>query len=265
MAAMATIVVLRRVAAVVVPALGLVALSFAAPRVPLDGMLADAAYVVAESGDTLGVTLVAVLLIAVLVTRPGLTLVRRVREAVVFGIAAGLILGGGAWLNEHGIKPWFAVARPSILELESHGTLQLDAVEFYGLGDKRARSAFLTQRLAAADYAGPRLGSWIRDHWSHMTGYSFPSGHSFASMLALTFFLSVGLALAGGWRRWPFFALAPWAVLVCWSRVVLRVHSPLDVTVGALQGILVGALAFVLVAAVLGPSPTVETADAGRR
>jgi membrane-associated phospholipid phosphatase len=243
--------VLRRLAAALVPACVAVLLTFVVPPLPLDGGLARAAYWIAEAGDTLGSTILSVLLVLALVRRPGLTPARRVREAVALAAAATLFLGGGAAVNEHGIKPWFGVARPSIVELERAGVLQMGAAEFYALGGKDERTDYLEKRLAGAGDTGPHLDASVRDHWIHMTGYSFPSGHSFASMLLATFFLAMALWLLPPDRARPFFLLLPWAVAVCWSRVILRVHSPVDVSFGALQGIVVGVLAFLLVRALL--------------
>lgn len=244
-------VVLRRLAVALVPACAAILLTFAAPPVALDGVLARVAYWVAEAGDTLGSTVLSVLLVVALVRRPGPEPVQRAREAVALGIAATLFLGGGAAVNEHGIKPWFGVARPSIVEMERVGVLQMGAAEFYALGGKAERTDYLEKRLAAAGASGLHLDASVRDHWAHMTGFSFPSGHAFASMLLATFFLATALWLLPPERARPFYLLLPWAVAVCWSRVILRVHSPVDVSFGALQGIVVGVLAFLLVRALL--------------
>lgn len=244
-------VVLRRLAVALVPACAAILLTFAAPPLALDGGLARFAYWIAEAGDTLGATVLSVILVAVLVRRPGLAPARRVREAVALGAAATLFLGGGAAVNEHGIKPWFGVARPSIVELERAGVLKMGAADFYALGGKDERTEYLEKRLAGAGTARLHLDASVRDHWIHMTGYSFPSGHSFASMLLATFFLAMALWLLPPERARPFYLLLPWAVAVCWSRVILRVHSPVDVSFGALQGIVVGVLAFLLVRVLL--------------
>ncbi len=65
------------------------------------------------------------------------------------------------------------------------------------------------------------------------TGRSFPSGHATNAF---------ALAVTGG-LFWPraLFVLAPVAVLVSGSRIVLGVHFPSDVTAGALAGALLGA------------------------
>lgn len=246
------VTVLRRLARALLPAYGILLLAFVLPRLPLDGLFARFAYWVAEAGDTLGSVALCGVLVTAIVVRAGVSVRRRATEATAIVVAAVLFLGLGSYVNEFGIKPWFGQPRPNILELEADGTLQLSATDFYALGDKVARTAYLTKRLLATDYAGPVLDLNVRDHWAHMTGYSFPSGHSFAAMLLATFFLGIALSYLPPRRAGVFYLLVPWAVLICYSRVVLRVHSPTDVAFGALQGILVGILALVVVRAILG-------------
>ncbi len=91
----------------------------------------------------------------------------------------------------------------------------------------------------------------VRDHWVHETAFARPSGHSLASMTFATYYLAMGLSVLAGWRRWVFHLLVPWAVIVCLSRPILRVHWPADVLLGALAGIALGALAFLLTRFVL--------------
>lgn len=70
-------------------------------------------------------------------------------------------------------------------------------------------------------------------------GSSFPSGHaatSVAGAIVLTFLLG-----RGGW------ALGTLAAAVCFSRVYIGVHYPLDVIAGALLGAAVGLTAVALV------------------
>ena len=45
--------------------------------------------------------------------------------------------------------------------------------------------------------------------------------------------------------------MVPWTVLVAYSRTILRVHTPLDIAVGGLLGVIFGVAAFLLVQAVL--------------
>ena len=48
-------------------------------------------------------------------------------------------------------------------------------------------------------------------------------------------------------RLWLFYLLLPWALAVCYSRPILRVHAPTDILIGGLEGILLGFVAFLLV------------------
>lgn len=246
--------VLRQLARLLVPAYAVLLLSFVLPQVSLDGSLAVAAYWIAESGDTYGLPFLAIILLGLLVGRSGINADRRLREAGLMLAIGGLHLAGGAYINENGIKPWFHIARPNIVALAETGTLRMPPDDFYALGDKAKRTAYLETVLAAADYSGPRLDASVRRHWGHMTGYSFPSGHSFSSMLAATFFLAMGITFLPRQRLLPFYVMVPWALAVCYSRVILRVHSPLDICVGALQGIAVGIVAYLIVRLLLGPS-----------
>ena len=60
-------------------------------------------------------------------------------------------------------------------------------------------------------------------------------------------------------RRRLVLLVVPWGVAVCWSRVVLGVHRPLDVSVGALQGVVLGLLAFAVALRLgWGPAPAAE-------
>ncbi len=76
---------------------------------------------------------------------------------------------------------------------------------------------------------------WVRDPGftivesarAGATGYSFPSGHSQNSVVALG-----GTARFAG-KRWLQAALWVLAALVCFSRMYLGVHTPADVAVGA--------------------------------
>ena len=95
------------------------------------------------------------------------------------------------------------------------------------------------------------VGEVVCRHWIKEVGYSFPSGHSLNAMSFATFFLALALATLTGWRLRLACLVVPWAVLVCFSRTVLRVHTPLDITAGGLEGLALGALAFLVVRKVL--------------
>ncbi len=251
--------VLRRLPRIMLPTVALPALSFFAPglnpfklpHLDLTGPLAIAACGVTQSAGKYGIPWICIALTALVVSRRSIRWNQRVIEALVIVLAIALLLGGGAYLNEHIVKPTFAVYRPNIIELAQTPpeapALKMSAEAFYALPDKAARSEYLQSILTPEVL----LRECVRDHWITETGYSFPSGHSFAAMMFATFFLAMGLSHFSGKRLWLFYLLLPWAVAVCFSRPILRVHSPTDVCVGGLEGVVVGILAFLLVRWVL--------------
>jgi phosphatidylglycerophosphatase B len=228
------------------PALALVIAIGFLPAVALDGSLARGAVWAADAGGTKVVPAVALILIAIVVTRPGLTMRTRVLETVVLLGLLLVSLGAMSFANEHFIKPAMAIPRPNIVELAELGVLGMNPDEFYALGDKPERSAFLAERLG--DPRTPSLAAEVREHWVIETGYSFPSGHSLAAMTFAAFFLTLGFSYLDKRRRQVLFLLLPvWALAVIASRPLLRVHSALDIAVGAFEGLVIG-LASVLVA-----------------
>lgn len=230
-----------------------VLLSHLIPTVSLAGAGGYIAFAVSESGGMVGMpVLVTVLLLAHFTTREPNGASRR-REAGTTIVALACFLGAGAYINEFHIKPAFEVPRPNIEELVASGTLDMDARTFYALGDKDERRAHLEKLLLAPDYSGPALPGLIRGHWAHEAGYSFPSGHSFGAVFFVAFFLGLRMHRRTHHLNWPYYLLGFWAVAVCCSRVVLRVHTPADVSAGALQGALLGLLAYLITAYVLRP------------
>ena len=247
---------LFRLGCFVVPACLVLPASGALPDFDLTGRLALFAYVVSASTSLVGIPWLALLMTGLLVGRPGVPMQRRAAEASVLLAVLLLVLAGGAYVNEHVTKPAFAVPRPDIIELADAGVLGMTVEEFYALGDKPSRSRHLRTVLEAEGFDAVALHPWIREHWIAETGFSFPSGHSFAAMTFATFFLAMGLVHLDGPRLSPFYLLLPWAVLVCYCRTILRVHSTTDVTCGALLGVVVGITTFVVVRGVGWASPT---------
>ena len=266
---MMPLAVVLRQQRILLPALALLILFNHYPDSPPDGAVAVAAYWVAESGHVVGIAALVVLMTILLTWRSGISPKGRVLEAVVLVLTVGLFQGGGAWLNEHVLKPTFQFPRPNIRELArtppNAPVLGLSAVEFYTtLPDKESRRKYLDQVLT------PELGlhPLVRKHWLAETGYSFPSGHSFSAFTFATFFLALGMSTFTGPRVWPFYLLVPWALAVCFSRPILQVHTPTDVFVGAVEGYIVGTLAFLLarrILASLPPPPRGNTTWAWKR
>lgn len=228
----------RRVAMVLVPTYVLVLLSFVLPDIPLDGALGELAVRVADTGSWTQLPVLCVILIAVLISRAGISGRRRALEAGVILAVMLISLAGNALLNESVIKPSLAVPRPNIAALAEAGALGPEVPTgdaFYALGDKDQRREYLAPRLEQLDE--PALDERVRAHWVHETGYSFPSGHSTAAMTFASLLVALGFAWTSGWRQVVTRMFVPiWALCVVYSRPLLGVHTPLDVSVGALVG-----------------------------
>lgn len=218
--------------------------SWLLPPVALDGPIALASWVVSGTGGKLGAPVVCLAGLALLLTRPGAPALSRKREAALLVGCLLACLGAMAWINEHVIKPGVGAPRPNLAALSASGALGSSPEAFYALGDKDARRARLREVLAEPHAGIPPLSPQVRAHWIEETGYSFPSGHSLASLTLASFFLAWGLTWTTGWRRVVCVALAPWAAAVCVSRTLLRVHTPLDVSAGAALGIAIGLAAY---------------------
>ncbi len=74
------------------------------------------------------------------------------------------------------------------------------------------------------------------------TGYRFPSGHATVSTALLVAGIVCIFTIYKTWFAWLRYAVATGAILllagVCLSRLVLRVHKPVDIFVGIVIGLL---------------------------
>ena len=177
----------------------------------------------------------------------------RIKEAILIVLTCGLLAGGGSIINEHLIKAELQVPRPNIIWLAGEGgqgPLGMSTEAFYAVGNKEARSAVLAEVLTHKPYS-VQLTPLIKAHWIDETGYSFPSGHSFSAMFFATFLLMLGATLLSTKRLWLMYLLLPWALAVCYSRPLLGVHTPTDVLLGGLQGVVVGSLGWLVCIKVL--------------
>lgn len=223
------------------------------PYCDLTSDVAAVFYLTTQSGGRIGAPIIGVLMLVLLITRPGISGARRTLEAALIVIVVAIFAGGGAALNENGVKEALKIPRPNIVYLagtDGAGPLGMSPEEFYGKGDKKARSELLRKTLGT-EPPPVKLRPAIQDHWIEETGYSFPSGHAFAAMFFATFFLAAGVSYVSTLRRWLFYLLLPWALAVCYSRLILRVHTPTDITVGGLEGLVLGFVAFLLFRTVL--------------
>ncbi len=233
------------------------------PSIPLDGPTALVFFAFTEMAGKYGATVLICLLTVVVISRPNISGRTRLREGIVILITLAFCASISAYFNEHILKPWLSVPRPVVLQLVLEGRIDLDAEGFYGIGDKVQRSLYLAERLPPGT---PGMHDIIRRHWIQETGYSFPSGHSLSAMTIATYFLAWGFAALARWRWRLMQALVVWAVLAAYSRPLLRVHTATDILVGALEGILVGLLAFMLSQLLLrDPSRSRKAADGAPR
>jgi len=206
-----------------------------------------------DSGHFPGVALLGMVLLLILGSRKDLSRRTRLTMLLYVVLVSTVLAGGGAWLNEHILKENLKYPRPNIEYLagqNGNGPLGMTAMEFYqgsasGTRTKSQRSEIL-QRLLNQNPPPVDLSAGVRNHWINETGYSFPSGHSFAAMFFASFFLALGLSSLTGWRKYILYLLIPWAIAVCYSRLILRVHTPLDITIGGLEGLVLGTGGFLL-------------------
>jgi phosphatidylglycerophosphatase B len=153
----------------------------------------------------------------------------------LFTLSMLLLLKLFSIVNEEVLKAGFRYPRPSLLYLQSEGILNVDSV--YGFTERKKRSEYIRERIESAPAQSlNKLNSHVLDHWIKTTGYSFPSGHAQHSFLLCSLIFAVLAFNTEKKYLWitgfPLF----WALLVAVSRVGNGVHTPLDVTIGALIG-----------------------------
>ncbi|MDQ3022069.1 MAG: phosphatase PAP2 family protein [Bacteroidota bacterium] len=134
-------------------------------------------------------------------------------------------------------KEVFHQTRPSQLYFIEKGLIENEGRDYFAMSpDKKInylQSKIEKNKKILEDVYPPILNSWVNDN-----GYSFPSGHAQTS-----FFLGTILAFViykTSSNKYYIFIPLIWAVLVAVSRVVIGIHFPFDVTVGAFMGLLIG-------------------------
>ncbi|MFC2106422.1 phosphatase PAP2 family protein [Candidatus Bipolaricaulota bacterium] len=218
-------------------------LSSLLPGIGLGGAFSALLCWLSSTAGVTGAILIGLVLVGLLVFRATLSRRRGLQEVLIHAAVLAVLLGGGALANEYLIKDSLAVHRPNIVRLAEEDALGMTAAQFYSSMDRRERQGYLDQVLTDPGFDAIELTAKVRDHWIHETGYSLPSGHTYAAMLLATYSLAAGAAFTGGRRRWIFYLLPCWSVLVAWSRVLLGVHRPEDVVWGGLLGMLLGVVA----------------------
>ena len=236
---------LSRFAYLAIAAVAATSMSFALPEIALDTSLADLVVRFTDTAAIEGLPWLLVVALLIVVSRPGVSTRRRLMETGTLVVAMLIVAVSITVLNEHGLKPAFASARPNIEALAESGALGPefpDGEALYEVGDKDDRREVLRRLLPNIN--APSLSHSVRDHWAHETGYSFPSGHAISAATFASAIAVLGLFWLQGWRRQLAMVVLPiWAVLIAYSRVLLDVHRPIDVVAGATIGLLLGTAA----------------------
>jgi undecaprenyl-diphosphatase len=153
-------------------------------------------------------------------------------------IERGLCLALNRWARRPGVRGFFAtvsrlgdgvfwyllmLSLPLLYGMEGLKTsLLMAAAGVVGLLIYKVMKAYLVRERPFASHPGILCGTAPLDR------YSFPSGHTLHAVLFTS------LALASFPALWPL--LLPFSVLVALSRVILGLHYPSDVVVGAVIG-----------------------------
>ena len=182
----------------------------------------------------------------------------RTLKAIQFLVGLCIVLATLALINEFVTKPLVAAHRPFVLKLEKAGLLPAD--KFYALAGKPERTDYLRKILDEnPDHPLVKfLDPHIKEHWVMQTGFSFPSGHSQNAFLFAVILGFLIQHLVPGGRRFVWIPFL-WASGICLSRVAVGVHSPLDITVGALTGGILGSL--ILVSGLLNKTLPTQTLE----
>ncbi|MCW3806027.1 phosphatase PAP2 family protein [Plebeiibacterium marinum] len=201
---------------------------------------------ITHSGDALSVAFL-VLLFVFFVSKRVKSYKNRLFTIVVLWLFLLIVLGGVALLNEHLFKTTFHVHRPSIEIMKQQ--VGFDSDKMYQLDSKELRRGYLKDFFESRDdvrleYDGKHVTESVLKLWKYEVGYSFPSGHAtnaFLLAIVICYLLSY---LYKGSGAVLYGCIYLWAVWVAMSRVMLGVHSALDISFGALWGTLLG-VAFV--------------------
>ncbi len=213
--------------------------TFALPQIDLATSMAVGIVAWTDTGDILGIVAVSLVLIGLLASSSAVPRRLRWRNVVVAFLVLSVFQGGAALLNEHVLKDWLAQPRPNIMWLVEHDALGMSIDQFYSQ-NRDARRATLQSALEDASFDTIAMQASVRNHWIHEVGYSLPSGHALAALLCASYFLLMARRLDSLGRRILLFALPVWSMGIAWSRVLLRVHRPIDVLVGGILGLVLG-------------------------
>jgi len=96
------------------------------------------------------------------------------------------------------------------------------------------QSTLCSKELDAKCIKTIKASQWQKLHWVHESRFSLPSGHAAFTFFIATFF---SLLLYKKGHKFLILGLFIWAVLVSYSRLLIGVHWPLDILIGAVMGV----------------------------
>lgn len=194
---------------------------------------------ISETGIKTG-TILSVLVVSFIIAFRQKSVLQAVTKFIAFAVFVLLALQLFATINAKFTKPMFHLYRPSFQKLTALEVINID--ELYAFNSHQERKEYLLKKLQQPNIQSQisNIDKHILEHWLESTGFSFPSGHSQNAFLLATF-LSFALLQILKNKKWQYVAFAPmiWASLVALSRVILGVHTSLDIFVGAVSGFLV--------------------------
>ena len=97
-----------------------------------------------------------------------------------------------------------------------------------------------------SEFSAIAMDPRIRNHWQGMTDYGFPSGHSVGAMMNAMFALAMAFSYLSRKRWWFAYLVFAWGVAICYSRPILREHSPTQVLAGGTIGVCLALFAVML-------------------
>jgi phosphatidylglycerophosphatase B len=201
------------------------------------------ALLITESAGVVGTSILLVAIsVMVAVTKKGkIGMIKHGLKTVVLLLG---LLGGIAFFNEHATKKIFALHRPchTLLVAQTNQSIRLDSL--YAL-PKKQKTVILQQIILTHEAALNYVDRNVLLHWVAESGYSFPSGHSLNAFLLASILACFLYSNTHYFFKLFFYAPFVWAILVAASRVTLGVHTALDVSAGALMGLLIALLLMV--------------------
>jgi phosphatidylglycerophosphatase B len=206
-----------------------------------DSYWTNIAYFITESGGTIG-SVIGITIACLLYTIQEDGWKNKLQVFVKSFVGLALIIGMFAAINEKLTKPVLKLERPSHKEMLSRMQMESLVDSLYHLS-KDERIAFFGLETEKRAELFKNINPIVLRHWVLEGGYSFPSGHTFnAFLLAMIF--AFGIMHNTHKKHWQKLYPLPllWATMVGISRVALGAHSIVDVSVGGLMGVCIGAL-----------------------